>query len=203
MFDESADTSVLVYSPKKMENELNSSILTYSPIATEDDSSVLVYTPNASEETDSQVVFYSPTPSSPKDASQLTAASITTQEDEDLSDSDRDVKWMEITLSFSEVVQSYCCKRKCVESMSIIDMRTTRERFQSKTTGEQRQFLVDFLATQKVGEHLSVSGVDICKKAFSMILDCSSRRIDRMTSIAHIESQVRLVHGNSGCVRSS
>lgn len=92
MFDESADTSVLVYSPKKMENELNSSILTYSPIATEDDSSVLVYTPNASEETDSQVVFYSPTPSSPKDASQLTAASITTQEDEDLSDSDRDVK---------------------------------------------------------------------------------------------------------------
>lgn len=198
-FDESADTSVLVYSPNKIENELNSSTLTYSPIATEekDDSSVLVYTPNASEETDSQVVFYSPTPSSPKDASQLTAASITPQEDDD-----RDVKSMEITLSFSEVVQSYCCKRKCVESMSITDMRATRERFQSKTTGEQRQFLVDFLATQKVGERLNVNGVDICKKAFSMILGCSSRRIDRMISIAQ-KGQVRLVHGNSGCVRSS
>ena len=202
-FDESADTSVLVYSPNKIENELNSSILTYSPIATEeDDSSVLVYTPNASEETDSQVVFYSPTPSSPKDASQLTAASITMQEDENLSDSDRDVKSMEITLSFSEVVQSYCCKCKCVESMSITDMRATRECFQSKTTGEQRQFLVDFLVTQKVGKRLSVSGVDICKKAFSMILGCSSRRIYRMTSIAQ-KGQVRLVHGNSGCVRSS
>lgn len=200
-FDESADTSVLMYSPNESKNDLDSSILMYSPIATEgNDSSVLVYTPNASEEADSQVVVYSPTPSSPKDPSrQLTAASITAQEDEELSDS---VKSTEITLSFSEVVQSYCCKCKCVENMSITDMRATRERFQSKTTGEQRQFLVDFLATQKVGERLSVSGVDICKKAFSMILGCSSRRIDRMISIAQ-KGQVRLVHGNSGCVRSS
>lgn len=121
-FDESADTSVLMYSPNESKNDLDSSILMYSPIATEgNDSSVLVYTPNASEEADSQVVVYSPTPTSPKDPSrQLTAASITAQEDEELSDS---VKSTEITFSFSKVVQSYCRKCKCVENMSITDTR--------------------------------------------------------------------------------
>ena len=57
-FDESADTSVLMYSPNESKNDPDSSILMYSPIATGDDSSVLVYTPNASEEVDSQVVVY-------------------------------------------------------------------------------------------------------------------------------------------------
>ena len=106
-----------------------SSFILQSKHATEkeDDSSVLVYTPNASEETNSSIVAY--TPSSQNDSSH----------------------W---------------------------------------------QFLVDFLATQKVGERFSVSGAAICKKAFSMILGCSSRRIDWMISVAQ-KGQVRLVHGNA------
>ena len=129
-----------MYSPNESKNDPDSSILMYSPIATGDDSSVLVYTPNASEEADSQVVVYSPIPAPRRTqpANWLHAVSLTTQEDEELSDS---LKSMEITLSFSEVVQSYCCKCKCVENMSITDMQATREHFQSKTTGEQRQFL--------------------------------------------------------------
>lgn len=134
-FDESADTSVLVYSLTESKRYVNSPVLFYNPNATEkeDDSSVLVYTPNASEEASSLIVAY--TPSSQKDSSH----------------------W---------------------------------------------QFLVDFLATKKVGERLSVNGAAICKKAFSIILGCSSTRIDRMVSVGQ-KGQVRLVHGNSGSVQSS
>ena len=48
---------------------------------------------------------------------------------------------------------------------------------------------------------LSVSGGAIYKKAFSMILGCSSRQINWI-SVAQ-KGQVHLVHGNSGSVQSS
>ena len=60
-FDESVDTSVLVYSPTDTKSELKSSVLFYSLSATKkDDSSVLVYTTNGSEGGNSSIVVYTP-----------------------------------------------------------------------------------------------------------------------------------------------
>ena len=60
-FDESVDTSVLVYSPTDTKSELESSVLFYSPSATkkDDNSSILIYTPNGSGG-NSSIVVYTP-----------------------------------------------------------------------------------------------------------------------------------------------
>lgn len=110
---------------------------------------------------------------------------------------------------FKPCSKKECCIKKCLEGFSIKEFNSTTQHFKSKTSTEQRQFLLDSLVlTSPTGastsaltqESFMLYGKPVCKAAFALLLGTSERRLDRIKSNL---SSGNVAHGNRGVKRPS
>lgn len=146
----------------------------------------------------SSLLFISTTSDAEAEASD-TSVSTTLSESKEASSSKE-------TPSF--ILSQQCCDRNCLQEFSIKEFNSTKERFNSKTPAEQRQFLADSLLflpshvkipeTRRQKETFVLYGKQLCKKAFATLLGTSERRLDRIKACSEKASQA---HGNQGIKR--
>ena len=75
-----------------------------------------------------------------------------------------------------------CCGKNCLVSIPQERISTVRYAFQSRTQGEQRQFLMDCFQLTEDSTTLThhIAGQQVCSNAFIEILGISRRRYRRM-----------------------
>lgn len=102
-----------------------------------------------------------------------------------------------------------CCKNKCLESFSIKEFNSATKHFQSKSTIEQRQYLLDSIiltspggasTSTSVQENFMLYGKPVCKAAFALLLGTSERRLERIKQNVAVG---KITHGNRGVKRPS
>ena len=85
------------------------------------------------------------------------------------------------------LLRSSCCKKKCLNNLSLAELERSRERFNSKSTTEQNQFLLDSFqitggtSTSPEGELIGmIEGKLLCCDAFTSVLNVSQKRYKRL-----------------------
>lgn len=113
------------------------------------------------------------------------------------------------TMAISQLLEEDCCHKGCLKYFSPAEVRQTRDHFTSKTREEQRQYLIDCTSISTVGTSSETSkpaftlfGKSLCRRAFALVLDCSTRRLDRVTSLFR-EGVTKVSHGNTGQMRQT
>ena len=70
-----------------------------------------------------------------------------------------------------------CCKKKCIEDVSLDNVYDLRTGFHQKNEKGQRQFILDYLRDIKFGKlHLFVNSNQVCRKAWCHCYGMSLRR---------------------------
>lgn len=95
-----------------------------------------------------------------------------------------------------------------MQSFSIRELNNASEHFQSKTSTEQRQYLLDSImlsspgsatASASVKEKIMLYGKPVCMRAFALLLNTSERRLERIKK--NCSTVGKIAHGNSGIKR--
>lgn len=92
------------------------------------------------------------------------------------------------TSSICSLLESECCKERCFAKLTLLEAENARERFKSKSTTQQNQFLLDSCAitssacAQVSPKSLMLEGKSVCHSAFVTLLGVSSRRYKRIFS---------------------
>ena len=81
-------------------------------------------------------------------------------------------------------LDSSCCKRKCLKNLSLAEVERSRERFCSRSTIEQNQFLLDSFQITVGSSNTSsegkltgmLEGKRLCCDAFTSVLSVSQKR---------------------------
>ena len=87
----------------------------------------------------------------------------------------------------ADLLSTSCCKRKCLSNLSLVEVTQSRERFSSKNTTEQNQFLLDSFQisggrnTSSDGELMGmIEGKLLCCNAFTSVLSVSQKRYKQL-----------------------
>ena len=87
----------------------------------------------------------------------------------------------------ADLLSTSCCKRKCLNTLSLIEVTRSRERFSSKNITEQNQFLLDSFQitggtnTSSDGELMGmIEGKLLCCDAFTSVLNVSQKRYKQL-----------------------
>lgn len=80
---------------------------------------------------------------------------------------------------------SFCCENRCLAHISVIEIQNVQQIFDSKSTVQQNQFLLDSFhitskATNDVAQAHTIDGKPVCKEAFRRILKISMKRYKRL-----------------------
>ena len=91
------------------------------------------------------------------------------------------------SMKSADFLSTSCCKRKCLNNLSLVEVTRSRERFVSKNTTEQSQFLLDSFQitggthTSSDGELMGmIEGKLLCCDAFTSILNISQKRYKQL-----------------------
>ena len=89
--------------------------------------------------------------------------------------------------SLSHIVNTVCCKSRCLASFSLIDIEQCRGSFMNRNRQEQQQFLLDTLsitaAKHKEKVNFILSGKQLCRSAFLLVLGISEKRLRKVTRL--------------------
>ena len=115
-----------------------------------------------------------------------------------------------ITMTTSQLLEEPCCQQGCPKYLSPAEARQARQHFTSKTAEEQRQYLLDCASVSTLTTSsgtpkltsFTLFGKNVCKKAFALVLDCSTRRLDRVASLFR-EGVTKISHRNAGQLRQT
>ena len=170
------------------------SILFYSEDNVE---SLLFYSADTKDES---ILFYSP-------SSHETGCSYQSANSGEVLSSDLEEP---ITMTTSQLLEEPCCQQGCLKYLSPVEARQAREHFTSKTAEEQRQYLLDCASVSTLSTSSGIPkltsftlfGKNVCKKAFALVLDCSTRRLDRVAALLR-EGVTKISHRNVGQLRQT
>ena len=107
-------------------------------------------------------------------------------------------QWSSSQSSLSLLLSSACCELRCLASLRLLKVERCHKNFESRTSREQEQFLLDTLSLtiSKSGQHsLTLCGRQLCKVAFLKVLGISEKRlqkVSRMYSEGAMLSQQKL-----------
>lgn len=100
-----------------------------------------------------------------------------------------------------------CCKENCLQNFSLKEFNGATEHFKSKSSRDQRQFLLDSLILSSpesaTKEKFMLFSKCVCKRAFAHLLGTSERRLDRIKQYCGATGNSTIVHGNAGVKRPS
>ena len=93
----------------------------------------------------------------------------------------------------SQLLGSTCCDSRCLATLNLMEVESCRSIFQSRTRMEQQQFLLDTISlTASKGDKglchsLTLAGKQMCRKAFTKVLDISEKRLRNTYNLHFIE----------------
>lgn len=86
-----------------------------------------------------------------------------------------------VSSDVSVLLASFCCKKRCLAHFTFAEAEAAKQRFRSKTTTQQNQFLLDcFLITTSIEDTSPgcqcIEGKQVCSDAFIRLLGISLKR---------------------------
>lgn len=180
-----------------LESDTAESILFYSEGESASTDSLLFY---SADKKDESILFYSPSAGHEAEFSYSATSAgddLLFYESEERS---------AIPMTISRLLEEPCCRKGCLKYLSPAEVCQARHHFSSKTPEEQRQYLLDCETVSSVDsaqpQIFALFGKGLCKKGFALVLDCSTKRLDRVAALLR-EGVAKVSHRNVGQLRQT